>query len=110
MPSGAATRCSSTMPATPTSACAPGSSPSSTHDAATNADLAQYAVEEGPCLDAIDEPKVYSPSFPDPRWPALGERPTRYGVESILSYRLTPAHQNAVGAALPGSLNTYAQE
>jgi len=82
----------------------------STHDAATKADHAQYDVDEGPCLDAIDEPKVYSPRLPDPRWPALGERPSRYGVESILSYRLTPADQNAVGAALPGSLNTYAQE
>jgi hypothetical protein len=63
----------------------------STHPAATESDRAQYEAGEGPCLNAVDEAVVYTPAFPDSRWPVLAARPTESGVESVVSYRLTPS-------------------
>jgi len=79
----------------------------STHAAATDSDHAQYEAGEGPCLDAVEEAIVYTPAFPDPRWPALATRPTDSGVESVVSYRLAPSSRPPAGA-LAGSLNAYA--
>ena len=79
----------------------------SSHPAATESDRAQYEAGEGPCLDAIEEAVVYTPAFPDPRWPALSARPTQSGVESVVSYRLTPSRPD-LGGSLAGSLNAYA--
>jgi hypothetical protein len=78
----------------------------STHPAATAVDRAQYQVDEGPCLDAVDAPLVYAPSFPDERWPTLASRPTEYGVASVLSHHLatTPSGTTDPGG---GSLNSY---
>ena len=78
-----------------------------THEAAFAADQAQYEAEEGPCLDAIDEPVVHTPSLPDPRWPRLADRPLDAGVRGAVSYRLTidgPITDDSLG----GSLNAYA--
>jgi hypothetical protein len=79
----------------------------STHDAATESDRAQYEAGEGPCLDAIEEPVVYTAAFPDPRWPVLAARPTDSGVESVVSYRLMPSRSDPADS-LAGSLNAYA--
>ena len=79
----------------------------STDEAATASDRAQYEAGEGPCLDAVEEPVVYTPAFPDPRWPSLAAHPTTSGVESVVSYRLTPSSPDPAGS-LAGSLNAYA--
>jgi hypothetical protein len=79
----------------------------STDPAAAAADEAQYEAHEGPCLDAIDQAVVHTPSLPDPRWPALASRPADAGVEAIVSYRLT-AQDGITEDTIAGSLNTYA--
>jgi hypothetical protein len=76
--------------------------------AASAVDQAQYDVDEGPCLDAIEAPMVYAASFPDRRWPALAARPVDLGVESAASYRVTGRSPQAPGTG--GSLNTYGAE
>ena len=78
-----------------------------THTAATESDRARYETGEGPCLDGTDKAVVYTPAFPDPRWPALAARPTESGVESVVSYRLTPASPRPDNS-LAGPLNSYA--
>jgi hypothetical protein len=96
----------------------------STDRAATAADQAQYDAGEGPCLTALGEAVVYTPEFPDPRWPALGSRPAGAGVHSVVSYGLAAsgfpasgfpasgwsAPGSLTGEPLPGSLNAYATE
>ena len=79
----------------------------STHAAATEVDQAQYQATEGPCIDAVDDAIVYAPAFPDSRWPRLGSRPTGFGVQSAVSYRLA-ATAPLTNASLGGSLNSYA--
>jgi hypothetical protein len=79
----------------------------STDPAASATDDAQYRADQGPCLDAIEEPVVYAPSFPDGRWPALASRPLEFGVHAAASYRLAGA-PTALRSAFGGSLNTYA--
>jgi hypothetical protein len=78
----------------------------STDPAATAVDQAQYQLDEGPCLDAVDAPMVYAQSFPDERWPTLASRPTESGVQSALSYRLAAAN-SATADSGGGSLNSY---
>jgi hypothetical protein len=78
----------------------------STDSAATAVDQAQYQTHEGPCLDAVNAPMVYAQSFPDERWPTLASRPTEYGIQSTLSYRLTTASSSTPDSG-DGSLNTY---
>lgn len=77
----------------------------STHPSATSADEAQYEAQEGPCLDAIDAQIVYTPSFPDPRWPRLAGRPVEWGVRAAASYQLCAPDPSE---PLVGSLNAYA--
>lgn len=79
----------------------------STHLAATKTDEAQYQTNEGPCLDAIEDPLVHAPSFPDDRWPTLASRPIESGVHSVVSYRLAAPGPRTDGS-LAGSLNSYA--
>jgi ANTAR domain/GAF domain len=79
----------------------------STDAAATKTDQAQYQANEGPCLDAIEDPIVYAPSFPDDRWPTLASGPIESGVHSAVSYRLAAPGPLADGS-LAGSLNSYA--
>jgi hypothetical protein len=77
-----------------------------TDSAAMAVDSAQYQAQQGPCLDAVDAPMVYAQSFPDRRWPRLAARPTESGVQSALSYQLTPAG-GGTGDVGGGSLNSY---
>ena len=79
----------------------------STEAAARATDEAQYQADQGPCLDALTEPVVYAPSFPDGRWPALASRPLEFGVQSAASYCLAGA-SSVVGRSFGGSLNSYA--
>jgi hypothetical protein len=81
---------------------------STTDEAASAVDQAQYDAREGPCLDAVDTPIVYAQSFPDTRWPTLASRPAELGAKSAASYRLAAATQ--AGAVTRGSLNTYGIE
>ena len=78
----------------------------STDPAATAVDQAQYQLREGPCVDAVDASLVYAQSFPDQRWPSLASRPTESGVQSVLSYRLTPTNSQSADSG-GGSLNSY---
>lgn len=77
-----------------------------TASAASAVDQAQYDAKQGPCLDAVDDPMVYAPSFPDDRWPRLASRPSDLGAQSAVSYRLTAESLPSTG----GSLNTYGSE
>lgn len=79
-----------------------------TNAVASLVDQAQYDVDEGPSLDAIDAPIVYAQSFPDTRWPTLASRPADLGAQSAASYRLSAANLTTVGTR--GSLNTYGSE
>ena len=81
----------------------------STHHDATAADEAQYAAHEGPCLDAIEQGIVHTPSLPDPRWPTLASRPADSGVEAIVSYRLA-AESRIAEDSIACSLNAYASK
>ncbi len=82
-----------------------------TDDNAAAVDRAQYEVGEGPCLDALRLPKVHVRSFPDERWPVLGDRPLAFGVHSLVAYHLdtTPDDLPVPGAKLPcaGALNIF---
>ena len=79
---------------------------STTDRDATSVDDAQYEANEGPCLDAVESPAVYAQSFPDERWPTLASRPTDFGVQSVLSHRLTTAAGSPADSGA-GSLNSY---
>jgi hypothetical protein len=78
----------------------------STDPAAMAVDQAQYKAHEGPCLDAVYAPMVYAQSFPDERWPTLASRPTDFGVQSTLSYRLATSSSGTADSG-GGSLNSY---
>lgn len=75
--------------------------------AASAADVAQYETGEGPCLDAAGGGTTYAESFPDPRWPNLGDRLGDSGVGSALSNHVE-AEGSGRQRGLVGSLNAYA--
>ena len=77
-----------------------------TDSAATAVDQAQYQLDEGPCMDAVDAPLVYAQSFPDERWPTLASRPTKSGVQSAHFYRLAAASSGTADSG-GGSCNSY---
>jgi ANTAR domain len=79
----------------------------STHEAAATVDRAQYKAGEGPSMAAVGEALVYTPAFPDPRWPTLGGRPAEAGVSSAVSYSLDPSGP-ARDTVPTGSLSAYA--
>ncbi|HEX4493997.1 MAG TPA: GAF and ANTAR domain-containing protein [Acidimicrobiia bacterium] len=81
----------------------------STDAAATDVDTAQYAAGEGPCLDATEEPAVYAPEFPDPRWPRLASDPNRFGVQSVASFRVASSNRPNTERFV-GSLNAYSSD
>jgi hypothetical protein len=83
--------------------------PASTAAAALATDEAQYQHGEGPCLNAIDQAIVYAPSFPDPRWPSLADRPHEFGVKAVVSFRLDASGSSA-DKNIIGSLNAYAAD
>lgn len=80
----------------------------STGEQAVRADLLQYEMGTGPCVDAIVDETVYNPSDlrHDARWPELGRRLVdEAGMGSMLSFRLA-----VDGAATIGGLNLYAEK
>lgn len=80
-------------------------SSASTGDAALKADLIQYEMGTGPCVDAIVDQVVYNPDDlrHDDRWPELGRRlADEIGMQSMLSFRLA-----VDGEAMIGGLNLY---
>ena len=62
----------------------------STDRAATAVDQAQYQLDEGPCLGAVD-PQWLRAVVSDERWPTLASRPIESRLQSALSYRLAAA-------------------
>lgn len=61
-----------------------------TDPAALRADLIQYELGTGPCVDAILLQTVFRTGDvgADPRWPEFGARAAEAGVRSMLSFRL----------------------
>ena len=81
----------------------------STSESATRADLLQYEVGSGPCVDAVLDDNVYLTGdiTHDPRWRAWGERAhDATGARSVLAYRLT-LHDDTDAIAC---LNIYSTE
>jgi GAF domain-containing protein len=66
------------------------SSPAYSSRVAYESDLAQYAADEGPCLDALRDHRVYmiDDLETETRWPDYRARALELGVRSMLSYRL----------------------
>lgn len=74
--------------------------------AVAECDELQYALGEGPCLDAItDEPVIVSADVAvDPRWPRWGPRVAQvHGVAGMLSVRLFSTDR------VHGALNLYSR-
>lgn len=73
---------------------------------ATAADEAQYALEEGPCVDAVEHAEWFRSGDVghDARWPRWGPRAAAAGLHSVLSVRLL-CNERSIGA-----LNLYGQE
>ena len=78
----------------------------STDPLADDADALQYALSEGPCLDAArDDPVWVSNRLgSDPRWPRWGPEAETLGIRSVVSIRLRGPDQ------VYGSLNLYGRE
>ncbi len=76
-----------------------------TSDLAEAADEAQYALHEGPCVEACESAGWFRSGEvgTDPRWPRWGPRAAGLGVHSLLSVQLL--HQ----AGPIGALNLYAE-
>ncbi|MFT4265133.1 MAG: GAF and ANTAR domain-containing protein [Nocardioides sp.] len=74
-------------------------------DVARQADALQYALDEGPCIEAADRAEWFRSGSvaSDPRWPAWGPRAAELGIGSLLSVRL------AAGDGALGALNMYAR-
>jgi GAF domain-containing protein len=66
------------------------SSPAYSSRVAYESDLAQYEANEGPCLDALRDHRVYmiDDLETETRWPDYRARALKLGVRSMLSYRL----------------------
>ncbi|HEV2886095.1 MAG TPA: GAF domain-containing protein [Jatrophihabitans sp.] len=79
-------------------------SPSSTGELATECDLAQYQLGEGPCLQALWEGQVLliDDMSTETRWPAWTVRAQALGAGSLLACQL------ATPRGLLGALNLYA--
>lgn len=80
--------------------------PAATTDALGKVDELQYALEEGPCLDAIwSQDTVHSPDLAnDPRWPRWGPHVvSAHGMKSTLSFQLFTTKETL------GTLNLYSR-
>lgn len=80
----------------------------STGEPALRADLIQYEMGTGPCVDAIVDATVYNPEDlkHDQRWPDFGRRVAEeVGMRSMLSYRLA-----VDGESVIGGLNLYSEQ
>ena len=81
----------------------------STDDKAVRADVLQYEIGSGPCVDAVLQDSVYVTGkvCSDPRWSEWGQRvSTEVGVNSVLAQRL---HLQDEGGVVAG-LNLYSDE
>jgi GAF domain-containing protein len=74
------------------------------HSFVRNVDSVQYALGEGPCVDALrtGEPVIVATLGDDPRYPAFGAAALDHGVQSALATPLL------VRGTCVGTLNTYA--
>lgn len=82
----------------------------STDEHALQADLIQYAVGSGPCVDAILEQTIYQPTDlqHDHRWPVFGKRAHQeLGWTSMLSYRLS---NSLMADDVAAGLNIYSRQ
>jgi ANTAR domain/GAF domain len=79
----------------------------STSHTATSADLLQYELGEGPCLEVAECASWFrSGDVPaDPRWPRWGPEAGRLGLRSVLAVRLVTPGQDTHGA-----LNFYSPD
>ncbi len=75
-----------------------------TDELVTALDSAQYALREGPCLDAAFEAGgcVVPDLRADERWPAWSEVADEHGIRSVLAIRLHSSNRTL------GALNLYA--
>jgi GAF domain-containing protein len=72
--------------------------PAFTDEIGKRADLFQYELEQGPCLDTVDAGRSYVANDleNEPRWPAWAPRAASLGFRSITSVRLvTPTSTSA---------------
>jgi hypothetical protein len=85
--------------------------PIATHPVAEALDKRQYALGEGPCVTAAQNPGPGYAAWPDrPRspspWPEFSSAARTLGIEAVLSLTLVPA---AHAPRLSGALNVYCQ-
>ncbi len=81
----------------------------STGEEATRADILQYEIGSGPCVDAVLEDSVYVTGdvSAEARWAEWGRRAhAEVGISSVLSQRLH--HHDSGGGVLAG-LNLYSE-
>jgi hypothetical protein len=77
--------------------------PASTAEEAVRADVLQYDIGSGPCVDAVLNESLFVTGEvgTDPRWPQWGRRAyTELGIKSVLSQRLHLQKQRGVVAGL----------
>ncbi|HSF99360.1 MAG TPA: GAF and ANTAR domain-containing protein [Ornithinibacter sp.] len=77
--------------------------PAATDEAATRADLLQYDIGSGPCVDAVLDDSLYVTGdvAADSRWPVWGQRAAaEVGVRSVLAMRLHLHREDTVIAGL----------
>lgn len=79
---------------------------SSSTDALRKVDELQHELQEGPCVDALQQHDTVSSDdlSTDPRWPQWGPRVAELGYLSIVSYRLFSTERSL------GALNLYSKE
>lgn len=88
--------------------------PASTGSLADRLDALQYALDQGPCLDAASAGEWTAILVPDlaveKRWPALAAQSAGEGIRSVMSVSLFAGpHLGAAGSQQAvGSLNLYA--
>ena len=85
------------------------STAASTDGAALRADLLQYEIGSGPCVDAVLDDHVYLTDDVghDERWPQWGQRVSaELGLRSVLAYRLSLLDDSGAVAAL----NVYSDQ
>ena len=74
-----------------------------TDEAAARADLLQYDIGSGPCVDAVLDDSLYVTGDVevDSRWPTWGQRAAaEVGIRSVLAMRLYLHHEDSVIAGL----------
>lgn len=80
--------------------------PAYSSPAAHDSDMAQYATQEGPCLDAIKDQRtvVINDLETEERWPDYRARALELGVRSMISIRLYVTEESM------GALDMYSRQ